>query len=330
MLDIANKSGIITDLADTFAKLSNHPDSYVGSLGYYLLTGRKGGQLYQDGNSYLVVCQHPHVEDKLLVFPEINGDGSLTATVLSNIEVPRNGIQLARYADTDLFKLDLAFDRQSSAKNILLKQVEEEILDWKHPIRVLDTRKTAYMQGKPFDKLRNKYNKVAGELECIPLHSEHGYRAMRSSLMFWVGAMIYCGKETGHDLTGFYQTLFKAIREYPAMFDGLVFLQHGEPAGFTIWDQPVQGTVNALAGLSRMSVKGMAEFQMVTACRTLAEQGIHSYNLGGSETEGLDRYKMKYQPSRSIPLKSYEVVFKDNLTKDLTVWNLPCLENSPN
>lgn len=328
MLDIPNKLSEVANLAQTFGHICNHPDSYIGSLGYYLLTGRKGAQLYQEGNSYLIVAQHPHVQDRLLVFPEINGDGSLTAKVLNSLDAPRNGIQLARYTDIDLFKLDLAFEGMPLSKNIMLKQFDEDILDWKHPVRVLNTRTTGEMHGKSFDKLRNKYNKVAGELECIPLHSEQGYRAMRSSLMFWVGAMIYCGKETGHDLTSFYQTLFRAVKEYPAMFDGLVFLDKGEPAGFTIWDQPVQGTVNALAGLTRMSVKGMAEFQMVTACRTLAEQGIHSYNLGGSETEGLDQYKLKYQPSRTVLLKSYEVVFESNLTRELTVWNLPRLENA--
>ena len=329
MWDIAHQSGIVTDLATTFRQICNHPDSYIGSLGYYMLTGRKGAQLYQEGNSYLVVCQHPHIEDKLIVFPEINGDGSLTAKVLHRLDVPRGGVQLARYTDADLLKLHMAIERLPFPQATLFREMDETVLDWKYPAYVIDTRKTGDMQGKEFDKLRNKFNKVAGELESIPLHSDQGYRAMRSSLMFWIGAMIYCGKETGHDLGSFYQTLFKAIKEYPEMFDGVVFLHKAEPAGFTIWDRPVQGTVNALAGLSRMSVKGMSEFQTVTACRVLAEQGIHSYNLGGSETAGLDQYKLKYAPSRSLHLKSYDVVFDDRGLSDLKVWSLPKLENVP-
>lgn len=48
--------------------------------------------------------------------------------------------------------------------------MDETVLDWKYPAYVIDTRKTGDMQGKEFDKLRNKFNKVAGELNpfrCI-------------------------------------------------------------------------------------------------------------------------------------------------------------------
>lgn len=305
----------------------HHPDSYIRSLGYYLLTGRKGAHLYQDGHSQLIVCEHPHIEDRLLVFPEINGTGALTVKVLNDIHVPSGGIQLARYTDQDLARLTLAARNLTASKKIITQEIEEKILDWKYPARILDTATTAALQGKAFDKLRNKINKIATHIDILPLRSKEGHRAIRASLMFWVGSMIYGEKETGHDLIGFYETLLQAVQQYPDLFDGLVFLAGGEPAGFTVWDAPINNAVNAMASLSRTSVKGLSEYQTVAACRTLIAQNVHSYNMGGSETGGLDQYKMKFRPARSIMLRSYEVTLRNPLSDGLSALALPSLSS---
>lgn len=327
MLAVQNgEQGIFAGLPALSSSVCRHPDSYVRSLGYYLLTGRKGARLFSDGHSQLVICQHPHIADRLLVFPEINGTGALTIKVLNQIEQPSSGIQLARYTVQDIARFRLAAQNLSAGKKIVAQEIEETVLDWKFPARILDTATTAALEGKAFDKLRNKVNKAGTGLETLPLHSESGHRAMRASLMFWAGAMIYGNKETGHDLTGFYESLFRIIQEYPAMFDGLVFLADGEPAGFTVWDAPVNGAVNAVAGLSRQSVKGMSEFQTVTACRVLRDQGVHSYNMGGSETEGLDHYKTKFQPARSVEMRSYEITFESRFSDRLKTYTLPCFD----
>lgn len=288
-----------------------YEDSYVISVPYYLLTGRKGASLYTRGHSSLVVCKHPHIEGRLMVFPEIGAaDGTLTCRVLEALESPPNGIQLARYTDKDFCHLIEAGERLSHNKKYELHEVEEHVMDWKYPVHILNTEQVATLKGNAFDKIRNKYNKASTHLEVLPLTDTKANAIMRSSLMFWVGSMIYTGKETGHDLMEFYTTLFKQIEATPEMYGGFVALSEGAPAGFTIWDKPAAGIANGIASLNHLKIKGMSEFQTITACSMLRAEGVLKYNIGGSETEGLNRHKLEYRPEQSIQLHSYEVVKK--------------------
>lgn len=299
----------ITSVTEMFSKSAKrHEDSYVLSMPYYMLTGRKGASLYTQDHSSLIVCKHPHIEDRLMVFPEIGGDGSLTCNVLSNLQMPSNGIQLARYTEEDFRQLTQAGKRHGQTHGYELHETEEHTMDWKYPLHILDTGKVSAMEGCEFEKLRNKFNKAKNLLTVVPLEDPKADLIMRASLMYWVGSMIYNGKETGNDLMGFYTTLFSHIKQTPDSFGGFVLLSDNEPAGFTIWDKTVQGVANGIASLSRLKIKGMSEFQTITACTTLKEQGITKYNIGGSETEGLNRHKLEYRPEKSVSLRSYEVV----------------------
>lgn len=49
-------------------------------------------------------------------------------------------------------------------------------------------------------------------------------------------------------------------------------------------------------------IKGMSEFIQWSMCRTLAASGIDRVCIGGSETEGLDRFKRKMRPVESLDL----------------------------
>lgn len=315
-------SSAITTVAETFGKwANNHEDSYALSVPYYLLTGRKGTSIYSQGDASLVVCQHPHIQGRLMVFPEIGGDGTLTCKVLDALEAPANGIQLARYTDADLVRLTEASKDHCCKNGYDLYEIEEHVMDWKYPVHILNTERVASLTGGGYDKIRNKYNKVSEQLSVIPLSDPKANAIMRSSLMFWAGSMIYHDKETGHDQMEFYTTLFQQIEKTPEMYDGFTVLCEGEPAGFTIWDRSVDGIANGIASLSRIKVKGLSEFQTVTACAMLRDQGIYKYNIGGSETEGLHRHKLEYRPEKSIQLHSYEVIKKPALA-DISVQTL--------
>jgi hypothetical protein len=300
-----------TEFSKSFGHDANlRADTYSNSIPYYLLTGRKGLQIYTHQNTYVTACDHPHIDGQRLLFPEIKGDGTLTADILRHEKKPENGFRLARYTQHDLHILASALNAAGQSK-IAIQHSEERVLDWRYPAHILDTAQTGNMKGKPFEKLRNKFNKASAQLTILPLSDSKGLNIMRASLMFWVGTMIYIGKETGHDMTAFYETLFQTIKDYPSMFDGFAILYGNEPAGFTVWDTTTGKTANALAGLSRRSVPGMSEFQTVTACRILKAKGVDYFNLGGSEEAGLDTHKREYQPVRNIDLKSYDVIYGD-------------------
>lgn len=55
-------------------------DTYLNSPLYYVLTGRKGVWVHEGFGAVMVVCAHPHVADRLLVFPEIGNAGGRRAT----------------------------------------------------------------------------------------------------------------------------------------------------------------------------------------------------------------------------------------------------------
>lgn len=195
----------------------------------------------------------------------------------------------------------------------------EDILDWKYPSHILDTEKTAKLKGGEYKELRRTFQNTRDSdiFEETPLDHPDAMKKMRASIFIWAGLMIDAGKESGHDMTEFYDTLVKLITSYPAMFDGFILSHQGEPAGFTIWDR-AEGVSNALASLPRRSIRNMSSYQIITMCERLAEKGIKYVNLGGSETPELDRFKLKFRPVDSLDLNSYDVEFADLNHKGIT------------
>lgn len=304
----------VGELRGTFAQYKDlNIDSYLKSLPYFLLTGRKGFYFFRDEETSLTVAVHPHKENTLVVFPEFDGQGDLTVKVLTQLSKKGFDIQLARYTEHDYQKLQFALkrDKEKVIGSITIK--EEDILDWKYPVRILDTKKVAELEGKDFDKIRNKFNKVArsDEYQIVPLSDPNADRIIKSTIFHWLAGLALLGQETGKDVSDFYDTLMKHLATFPNMFDGFAVRTQKEAVGFTIWD--ITGnTANALAGLNQRAISGMSEFQTITACRILNEQGITKYNMGGSETESLDRYKLKFHPVESIKIFSCDVNFETN------------------
>ncbi|MCI5060637.1 MAG: DUF2156 domain-containing protein, partial [Alphaproteobacteria bacterium] len=239
--------------------------------------------------------------------------GDLTLEVLKHLSKTGFDIQLARYTQKDFENLQAALkkDRDRIIKSITIK--EEGILDWRYPSRILDVKKTFEMKGKDFATLRNKFNKVANnkEYQVVPLSDPEAEKVIRSTIFHWLSSLAYIGRETGANTSMFYETLLENIKHSPEMFDGFAIKTDKEAIGFVVWD--VSGeTANALAGLNQRRIPGLSEFQVVQACKMLNERGVKKYNLGGSETESLDKYKLKFHPVESVKMFSCDVDFDKN------------------
>lgn len=305
----------IRELASQFKKYTSYEiDSYLKSLPYFLLTGRKGFYFFRGMDTSLTVVAHPHRDNTLLVFPEYDGDGTLTVELLKRFADKGARVQLARYTDADYAKLQQAIqkDKTDLVRSIAIKA--EDVMDWKYPARILDTCKVAALSGGSFTNIRNKFNKVAKntDFEIIPLSDERALGLISSSIFHWLAGLAYIGRNTDENVTDFYNQLLKTMRDFPAFFDGFIIEGEKESLGFTVWD--VTGdTANALAGLNQRSVPGLSEFQVVKACDILSKKGIKRYNLGGSETENLDKFKLKFHPIDSLELATYDVYYEDAL-----------------
>lgn len=297
-------------------------DSYLNSPLYYLITGRKGAWLYKNNDSALIVCVHPHIEDRLLVFPEVGkADYKLTSSVLNMLTPPQNGVQLARYNDKELFKLkqQLTLSKNSTIANI--RHTNEETLDWSYPIHILDTKRVSNMSGPEFAQIRTKHRKAAQKVTSTPLDQEKGLRHMRAALKFWEGNMIANEKDTD-DMSDFYNELFKIIEKHPETIDGLFFTQGRKPVGFSVWDVSSKDTANSLVCLGDTTITGLADYQMITACQTLNERGIRYLNTGGSELKSLDAYKAKFQPASSFKIHSIDVIYQKQIDEQVQMHTL--------
>lgn len=283
-------------------------DTYLNAPLYYLLTGRKGAWVHEGYNAVLVVCRHPHVADRLMVFPEIGAadrkdKGCLTASVLAQIVPPAGGVQLARFTREDMEAVRAALTQRNDKTPEYIETVTEDILDWRYPVHILDTRYVSDLKGAAFAKIRNKCHQVEDKVDVIDLSDPRALRAMKAALKYWEGSML--AREGAEDIDmSYYNALFKTIEECPAYFGGHVFLMGRRPAGFTVYDRAFNGTANLLANLCDASIAGMADYQVVHTCRSLRAQGVTGLNFGGSETKSLDDFKRKFGPKESFNIAS--------------------------
>jgi len=290
-------------------------DSYVYSMPYYLATGRNGARIFKETSTYVVVAQHPHIQNTLLVYPQIGGDDySMTVKILASFSQENTNVQLARYSERDFHLLSAALSMASNNDRIQIKLMNETFLDWAYPIQVLDTKATTSMAEGRFRKLMNKFKDASHAPSIIPIEDKKSLPLMKSCLHFWVGGLIFSGVVDAKGYMDFYEDLFENIEKYPSLYDGFVVMKETEPAGFTIWDTVIPGIANGMASLSRRSIKGMSEFQTLTACNILAKNDVAFYNVGGSESAGLNAHKLKYRPAYSLSVNSYAVHYDENYT----------------
>lgn len=254
---------------------SARDDSYLNAPVYYALTGRRQAWLHEGYGASLVVCRHPHIDRRLLVFPEIGAaEGRLTASVLTALDERENDIQLARYSDHDLRQLRSLLLALPGQRVTAINECAETSLDWRYPVHILDMARVAGMAGGPFVSIRNKFRKVADDIEMLPFSHPDALKTMRAAYRFWQGSMILRG-QLDHNDSDYYPTLFAMIERWPDRLDGNIYLHGKRPAGFTVFDQPFAGTSNLLANLSDATISGLADYQIVTTCRTLQDKGVH-------------------------------------------------------
>ena len=294
-------------------------DSYLNSPLYYSLTGRKGLSVYRHENSVLMVCTHPNKDNCLLVFPELgDSDFYLTATVLNMLEPPENGIQLARFSSEEVAKLKRALSLHNNSRLINVEIIDEDDLDWKYPVRILDTQMVSEMRGKSFKQVRTKFRKAAAHINIKEMTEDNCEKMMRAALKFWEGTMIINDKDT-ESMDEFYDAFIKTLKDNPRCAEGLFFFDGKRPVGFSVWERVSPQKANSFINICDTSITGLSDFQMGSTCRKLHETGIKYLNLGGSETESLDAFKRKYMPVESIQLVSAKVEYEQPVNSNIDV-----------
>jgi len=315
-LKIIEKTRHLKNIFSKFAAVE--PDTFITSLPYFMITGRENITVYQENDAYVVTINHPHENGTTLLFPELNGNGDLTAKVLNHLHQQADKIRLGRYMHADVIRLYEALGRSEHNNIVALKHIPEQTMDWGiNPAHVYDTKMLAHPSGKALRDLTNNFNRAV-KAGCItkPLfdsnHELHpdSLPSIIKQVYEWVEMKIKTGQDSGEDMAAFYLALVNQMEENPQFFNGFLTELEGDIVGFTVWDTLSGRSANGLAGLSSRGVSGLTHFQTVEACKQLYKDGVWFYNLGASEAKnsGLEDLRQRLRPIRSVGMDTFELI----------------------
>lgn len=283
-------------------------DSYCLSPAYYLLTGREGLHVRDDGRRALVVCAHPNSEDELLVFPPVGpgpDDHELLIDSVRRLIEAGCEPRLARFTSVQARRLaDVCREWDPHP-------VEEDLLDWRYPVRVLSTDEVLTRNGGRFERLRQRLRKIDRDRVLV---SELDATSRRNEIEEL--ATKWASRGRGQMLTpdqflAPVRRLLELVSNPASPVTGQLLLEKSTGAllGYGVWEPPVRPDLpaNQFAAVCDHSVAGLSELQIVLMCERLHADGIREMSLGGSETRSLDRFKRKFGPSRSLEVFSLRV-----------------------
>ena len=278
-------------------------DCYLTSAIYYVFTGRKGLWVYERDHAFIFVCWHPNVNGQILIFPQLtNHSLDLVAELLPVMPEPTAGIRLARV------KKDVA-DLNTSALTVTRR--EEDVLDWKFPVRILSTETVTAMSGKDFMYIRNRLRQLhKHSVRVMSCDAIHYSKALESLLHRWATHNAQSPEEY-ENLYSPYENLFSMSMEPSSNLSGFMFFVDDVLEAVSLWDvsNHTQRTANLFVNICNTQIKGLSEFLTFKCCETLQNQGIKFLNLGGSEWASLDVYKKKFCPAISVEIDSMDVEY---------------------
>lgn len=287
-------------------------DSYLTSPMYYAFTGRRGLWTYQKDDAFILICEHPNVDGQILIFPQLlKADTDLIADLLTVMPKPPAGMRIARAKQDETGEQS---DIHSDSRHVALIRCEENVLDWKYPVRILSTDDVASLSGHKFMKVRNHIRQLQKRsVEVLPFDAISHSRALERLLHRWANYNA-TNREEYNLLYAPYENLFSQSIEKPPGLAGLMTFVNGEMEAVSLWDisNHQRPTANVYVNFCNTEIRGLSEFSMVKCCETLRDEGIRFLNLGGSETESLDSYKKKFDPAFSIDLCSIDIKINDD------------------
>lgn len=281
-------------------KEAERQDPYLLSPAYFAMTGRKGLWVYGDNETMMMLARHPNDPGKLLLFPPIGNDPArLLRSVMAEPNRPDGELQLARLGPEDVY---LGIDLNGYG---LSAPQTEDVLDWTYPVHVLDTASIQNRSGPKFRDFRQNVNRAFGRntwSKPIGISNSAHIETVRHITEKWVSGR----EDYSHgDLVEPTEAALDLMRTGKLPMQGILTYEGAMPAGFIIWEEtdPARGIANSITALS-VGGKGADEFAMFKMCEHLQENGFREVCIGGSETPGLDAFKRKMNPVRSVSLSS--------------------------
>ena len=307
---LLEKSGFdrVNSNIDVFATKLNEiksQDSFSLSPAYYLMTGRNGLWYVSDNKMLAVVCWHPNLKDRFLVFfPQETTPTGFIKDVLEILPLPPKGLQVARVT---------AYQEQhiinANCSNFLAYKITESSLDWKYPVHILDGESVIKHRGKKYGNLRYVLNKLeTDKFKVEKINLAYHLEELNNLVYLWAEKR-ELGQYSLEDFITSQNCLFNYLHVRELNIEGEIYFYKDCPVGFSIWDYSQSN--NDLCNFFNMvfdnNIKGISEKIILTICQYIKSQGRDKLNIGGSETYGLNQFKKKFCPSYSYNLSSYEI-----------------------
>lgn len=275
-------------------------DSYLASPVYYLMTGRRGGQIFEiNKDSCVISVNHPNKSNSIVLFPKL----SRTDNTIYELEEVLKIAMFIREHTTTCREIMIGRVPQDIKSNFSNRLIEEQVLDWRYPVQILGTAKVSVLYGKEFQQVRQRINHLnvdKCQIECIDIKNH--VNLIKEMSLDWAKDFPYDSYSPNDLISPIVKLVELMAKQTDSLFGHLIFYC-GQPAAFCIWEQQKK-TANAFAMNARRSIPGLAEYNILQMCRHLSGIGIDTVNWGGSESEGLNRFKKKFAPIKSIYLKS--------------------------
>lgn len=275
-------------------------DTYSSSAAYYAMTGRNGLWLYSLKDTFMVIAAHPNSVDHLLLFPPMGKEPvRLLNKAITDERINAKTTQLARMGNQD--KLLLAWAQAAGH----FKTGPEELLDWKFPVHTLSTNAIIERHGNRFRNFRKGIIHAQSDgLTARPIDIQNDTGVILNLAIKWAnraGMEVY-SKE---DLIAPTRKIIDLMQRTKLPIQGLIVQHYDRPVGFMTWEEtdPKAGTANALCGMS-LEGRGISEFTYLSMAQALSKRGFQYVCDGGSETAGLDAFKRKMNPVKSVSLQS--------------------------
>ena len=277
----------------------NH-DSYGFSSVYNIFTGRNGLWQYVQDDVVAFVMRHPNIEYKYVVLPAFsmyNCDLTYGHTYKLFTELcdkyPDVHFQLGRIPKEWCTECDKYF-----------QYMEENVLDWKYPCRILSTQLVTELYGTKLQQVRQRLNQLDKTgLVVQSIDIEKDKSALIEATYEWATTHDK-EKYTYEDLVSPSLYLFNLMGSGRFNLYGQKVTRDNKIKAFCIYEQN-QIIANEFSISADNNIPGLSEFQMYQMCTKLYSMGTRYVNIGGSETVGLDRFKKKFNPIISHELCSY-------------------------
>lgn len=289
------KEFTVKNLVDVCSSLHNI-DSYSVSPVYYLMTGRKGGMIFEADNKIIITVNHPNLDNYYLVFPSIIGGDNADLTI--ELEVAQMLMQQSPEK-----KVIIARIPNNIARRYQHLIVEENFLDWKYPVHILDVAGVVERRGKNYQQIRQRLNQLDIK-KCIAkeIDVEQDSDIILKMASNWAEDFPY-EYYSLEDLISPTKKLLELMKEPQLSIHGHIIYFDDTPSAYCLWEE--QGTIaNGYAMSADKNIPGLAEYNIVKMCHELHSKKVTKVNIGGSESEGLNRYKKKFSPIHSLCLKS--------------------------